>query len=78
MVDVFDALTHERSYRKALSRQEAIGELERGAGTQFDPVVVKAFLALVKRRGGRPAAPAQAASEDRQLAAAKAGARRKG
>ena len=72
VVDVFDALTHERSYRNALSREEAIGELERGAGTQFDPAVLKAFLALVERRGEKPATPAQAAREDRQLAAAAA------
>jgi diguanylate cyclase (GGDEF)-like protein/PAS domain S-box-containing protein/putative nucleotidyltransferase with HDIG domain len=72
VVDVFDALTHQRSYRTALSREEAIAELERSAGTQFDPLVVKAFLALVKRRGGKPAAPAQAASEGRQPAAVRA------
>ncbi len=76
VADVFDAMTHERSYRKALSRTEAISEVERGAGTQFDPAVVKAFLALVKRQGDELAAPAQAASEDRQLAAARAAGRR--
>jgi len=51
VVDVFDALTSERSYRKALSREETIAELERGAGTQFDPVVLEAFLALAEARG---------------------------
>jgi len=61
-------LTHERAYRKALSREEALAELERGAGTQFDPAVVEAFLALVSREGGRPAARKQPASEDRELA----------
>jgi HD-GYP domain-containing protein (c-di-GMP phosphodiesterase class II) len=69
VIDVFDAMTHERSYRKALSREEAIAELERGAGTQFDPEVVKAFLALLKRRSEEAPAPAQAASADRRLAA---------
>ncbi|MCJ7509420.1 MAG: PAS domain S-box protein [Dehalococcoidia bacterium] len=78
VVDVFDAMTHERSYRKALSREEAIAELERGAGTQFDPAVVKAFLALLEKRGDEPAAPAQAASADRRLAAAKVAAPRRG
>jgi len=78
VVDVFDAMTHERSYRKALSREETIAELERGAGTQFDPAVVKAFLALLKRRSEEAAAPAQAASEDRRLAAAKVAAGRRG
>jgi HD-GYP domain-containing protein (c-di-GMP phosphodiesterase class II) len=71
-------MTHERSYRKALSREEAIAELEHGAGTQFDPEVVKAFLALLKRRDEEPAAPAQAASEDRRLAPAKVAAPRRG
>jgi len=41
----FDAMTHERSYRKALSREEALADIERGAGTQFDPAVVEVFLA---------------------------------
>jgi putative nucleotidyltransferase with HDIG domain len=77
VVDVFDAMTHERSYRKALSREEAIAELERSAGTQFDPAMVKAFLTLLKRQGEEPAALARAGVKDRQLAAAKAGAQRK-
>jgi diguanylate cyclase (GGDEF)-like protein/PAS domain S-box-containing protein/putative nucleotidyltransferase with HDIG domain len=78
VVDVFDAMTHERAYRKALSREEAIAEIERGAGTQFDPEVVKAFLALVKRRSEEAAASVQAASEDRRLASAKVAAGKKG
>jgi diguanylate cyclase (GGDEF)-like protein/PAS domain S-box-containing protein len=78
VVDVFDAMTHERSYRKALSREEAIAEIERGAGTQFDPEVVKTFLALLKRRSEEAAAPPQAASGDRRLASAKVAAGRKG
>jgi len=78
VADVFDAMTHERAYRKALSREEAIAELERSAGTQFDPAVVEAFLALVKRPGKEPPAPAQAASADRQLAAARAPGRTNG
>jgi HD-GYP domain-containing protein (c-di-GMP phosphodiesterase class II) len=51
VVDVFDALTHERSYRTALSSAEAIAELERGAGTQFDPAVLETFLTLAEARG---------------------------
>jgi putative nucleotidyltransferase with HDIG domain len=77
VVDVFDALTHQRSYRKAQTREEAIAELERGAGTQFDPAVVEAFLALMKRRGEELAVPAKAASEDRQLAPVRAAGRGK-
>jgi len=77
VVDVFDALTHQRSYRKAQSREDAIAELGRGAGTQFDPVVAKAFLALVKRGGDGLRAPGKAAGEDRPLATARAAGRRK-
>ncbi|GAG23322.1 unnamed protein product, partial [marine sediment metagenome] len=64
-------------YRKAQNREDAIAELGRGAGTQFDPVVTKAFLALVKRRGDGLRAPGKAASEDRPLVAARAAGRRK-
>jgi diguanylate cyclase (GGDEF)-like protein/PAS domain S-box-containing protein/putative nucleotidyltransferase with HDIG domain len=77
VLDVFDALTHQRSYRKAQSKEEALAEIERGAGTQFDPVVAKAFLALVRRRGDGLRALARAASEDRPLATARAAGRRK-
>ncbi len=77
VVDVFDAMTHERSYRKALSRETAIAELEGGAGTQFDPAVAKAFLALLKRPGEELPAPPQAASEDQHLVAARPPGRRK-
>ena len=65
VVDVFDALKHQRSYREAMSSEEAMAELERGAGTQFDSAVVEAFLALVKTRGDELTAFAQAASADR-------------
>ncbi|UCH86968.1 MAG: diguanylate cyclase [Dehalococcoidia bacterium] len=77
VVDVFDAMTHERSYRKALSIEEAMAELERGAGTQFDPAVVEAFLALMSKRGEDLAAPARAANKGRPLPTAKAGPRGK-
>jgi HD-GYP domain-containing protein (c-di-GMP phosphodiesterase class II) len=43
-VDVFDALTSERPYKKAWPVGEAVGEIERGSGRHFDPDVVSAFL----------------------------------
>jgi diguanylate cyclase (GGDEF)-like protein/PAS domain S-box-containing protein len=57
VADAFDAMTHERAYRKALSAEEALGEIERGAGTRFDPAVVEAFLALESRGFREPAVP---------------------
>jgi HD-GYP domain-containing protein (c-di-GMP phosphodiesterase class II) len=40
-------MTEERPYRAALSRPEAIAEMERGSGTQFDADVVAALLAVI-------------------------------
>jgi putative two-component system response regulator len=46
LVDAFDAMTSERPYRTALPFEEALEAIARGAGTQFDPEVVRAFLDL--------------------------------
>ena len=43
IVDTFDAMTSTRSYRKALSEDEALKEIRRCSGSQFNPVVVEAF-----------------------------------
>jgi len=43
-VDAYDAMISERPYREAISEAEARAELERCAGSQFDPQVVEAFL----------------------------------
>jgi diguanylate cyclase (GGDEF)-like protein len=42
--DAYDAMTSDRSYRAALSEAQALAELERRAGTQFDPRVIDAML----------------------------------
>ena len=44
VVDVFDALTHERPYKHAWTLREAMDEIEQQSHHQFDPRVVKAFL----------------------------------
>jgi PAS domain S-box-containing protein/putative nucleotidyltransferase with HDIG domain len=46
VADVFDALTHNRPYKRAWPVERATAEIRRGAGSQFDPAVVAAFLAL--------------------------------
>jgi putative two-component system response regulator len=45
VADVFDALTHGRPYRSAWPVGQALARIQRGAGSQFDPRVVAAFLA---------------------------------
>jgi putative nucleotidyltransferase with HDIG domain len=49
VADVFDALTSARSYRGALSASEAMGMIEKDAGTHFDPSVAAAALRLFRR-----------------------------
>jgi putative nucleotidyltransferase with HDIG domain len=44
VADTYDAMTTNRPYRKALSKKEAIGELKRCSGAQFDSEVVEAFV----------------------------------
>ncbi len=46
VADVFDALTHARPYKAAWPLSRAIAEIKRGSGSQFDPRIVAAFLAL--------------------------------
>lgn len=48
VADAFDAMTNERAYRRALSREEAIAELGRNAGTQFDPDIVSLYIKLLQ------------------------------
>jgi HD-GYP domain-containing protein (c-di-GMP phosphodiesterase class II) len=45
--DAYNAMTSDRSYRKALSQEVAIAELRAGSGTQFDPQVVDALIAAL-------------------------------
>jgi putative nucleotidyltransferase with HDIG domain len=49
VADVFDSLTSDRPYRKAMSPYEVREILKRGSGTEFDPQVVDAFLSAFKR-----------------------------
>lgn len=44
IADAYDAMISERSYRGALSEETAISELEKNAGSQFDPVLVRVFV----------------------------------
>jgi len=50
VVDAYDAMTSDRPYRPGMSHTKAVGILERFAGTQFDPVVVRIFTRLMETR----------------------------
>ena len=47
IIDAYDAMVHERAYRKALSKQEAISELRRFSGRQFDLTLTELFISLL-------------------------------
>jgi putative nucleotidyltransferase with HDIG domain len=67
VADTLDALTSDRPYRGACSFSDALAEIQRCSGTQFDPHVVEALAAIVHdlqhwRRSGRPSTPYRAAA----------------
>jgi hypothetical protein len=69
VADAFDAMTSNRSYRGARPVPEAVAELRKWAGTQFDPAFVDAFVTAIERDGwkgpeGAPAGADQATAED--------------
>ena len=49
VADTYDAITSDRSYRKGKPHDEAIEELKRVAGSQLDPVIVKAFCKVITK-----------------------------
>lgn len=64
VADAFDSMTSTRSYRGARPVAEAIEELRKWSGTQFDPAFVDAFVAALKREGWlRSEAPVIAADD---------------
>jgi HD-GYP domain-containing protein (c-di-GMP phosphodiesterase class II)/CHASE2 domain-containing sensor protein len=49
IADTFDAMTSDRVYRKSMSQEAAVKEIEKGAGTQFDHELVTAFVSVMQK-----------------------------
>ncbi|PKM78196.1 MAG: hypothetical protein CVU90_04020 [Firmicutes bacterium HGW-Firmicutes-15] len=49
LADAYDAMTNDRPYRKAMSHQDAIAEIRKHAGSQFDPQLTPLFLEIIER-----------------------------
>ncbi|MDQ2813326.1 MAG: HD-GYP domain-containing protein [Actinomycetota bacterium] len=64
VADAFDSMTSTRSYRGARPNDEAIAELRKWSGTQFDPAFVDAFVAAIKRGGWQRPEPPMLADEE--------------
>jgi hypothetical protein len=69
VADAFDSITSTRSYRKARSVEQGVEELRRGAGTQFDPVIVDAFIAALEREPWKLPEPADAPPDGQLITA---------
>jgi len=50
IVDVWDALTSDRPYRKAFSHEYAYEYLRNNSGTHFDPEILRVFLELIQKK----------------------------
>ena len=53
VADAYEAMTHDRAYRRAVSPSEALDRLREGAGTQFDPAIVESFVTAIEQNKGK-------------------------
>ena len=53
VADTYDAMTSARAYRPDMGKEWAIGELEKGKGTQFDPRLVDVFIEILREESSK-------------------------
>jgi HD-GYP domain-containing protein (c-di-GMP phosphodiesterase class II) len=49
VADVYDALSSERPYRPGMAREQALDVIREKAGSHFDPLIVEAFVKVMKK-----------------------------
>ena len=52
IADTFDAMTSDRPYRRSCTVEKALDEIQDCSGTQFDPVLVEAFVKVIRSQAG--------------------------
>jgi HD-GYP domain-containing protein (c-di-GMP phosphodiesterase class II) len=65
--DAYDAMTTDRSYRRGMTHEEAIRELVKYAGSQFDPRIVEVFVELQPRTEARQPLPSEEDAHEGQF-----------
>jgi HD-GYP domain-containing protein (c-di-GMP phosphodiesterase class II) len=50
VVDTYDAMTTDRPYRKAMSVEEALVEIQNCSGSQFDPEIARHFIRMIRNK----------------------------
>lgn len=50
IADAYDAMTADRPYHKGISEAAALVEIQKGAGTQFDPLLAEVFVQAISKR----------------------------
>src|SRR6478672_236056 len=78
IADAYDAMTHDRPYKRAMDHESAVRELRRHAGTQFDPELVSLFCDLFASHAPLPDKRVEAITGPSGTTAAKAARRRRG
>jgi HD-GYP domain-containing protein (c-di-GMP phosphodiesterase class II) len=68
IADAYDAMTHDRPYKRAMDHDSAVRELRRHAGTQFDPELVALFCDLFASHAPLPDPRVQAITSESQAA----------
>jgi len=50
IMDAYDTMTNDRPYKKAMTHEQAVKELQKNASTQYDPQLVDTFLRIISTR----------------------------
>ena len=69
VADAFDSMTSNRSYRRARGVDEAVSELRKVSGSQFDPALVDAFISALSEKAGSCPSPRRRRLTTRPLTA---------